>query len=76
MKIRMEKRKGGIYAQWYEILTKCPNGRLARCLIYQHQANTYAKAVKYFNDHWLTKGYVGIELRNAAPYSNSLALAC
>lgn len=75
MKIIMEKRKGGIYAQWYNIVGINLQGQRCNYLIYANQANTYAKAVRFFNKTWGSKGHIGIELSNAEPLNDSLCLA-
>ena len=76
MKIVMEKRKGGIYAQWYTVEGINPSGSRCNYLIYSNQANTYAKAVQFFKKAWGDKGHIGLELRNAEPFDSSLCLAC
>lgn len=68
----MEKRKGGIYAQWYEIVAISPIGRKVNVLIYSHQANSYPKAVRYYNEHIKPKGYKGLYLVNAQPFTTPL----
>jgi len=72
MKIVREERKGGIYAQWFEVLGYNPNKQRVRYLIYPNQANTFEEAEKYFNDNWGNKGHIGIELRNAAPFDKDI----
>jgi hypothetical protein len=75
MKIIMEKRKGGIYAQWYNIVGINLQGQRCNYLIYANQANTYAKAVRFFNKVWGSKGHIGIELTNAEPFNERFCLA-
>ena len=75
MKIIMEKRKGGIYAQWYNIVGINLEGKTCNYLIYKNQAKTYAQAVRFFNKVWGSKGYIGLELSNAEPFDDSLCLA-
>lgn len=75
MKIIMTKRKNGIYSQWYEVFGIDEKGDECWYLIFQEQANTYAKAVKYWNEKW-GKNNKAIYLRNAEPYNNQLAIAC
>jgi hypothetical protein len=75
MRIIMEKRKGGFYAQWYNIAGIDPQGQRCNYLIYANQANTYAKAVRFFNETWGSRGHIGITLRNAEPFGESLWLA-
>lgn len=75
MKIVMEKRKGGIYAQWYTVLGINPQGRRVNYLIYPQQAKTYAQAVRFFNEAWGKNGHTGLVLRNSEPYSNDYCLA-
>ena len=75
MRIKMEKRKGGIYAQWYNIVGINPEGQRCNYLIYSRQANTYAKAVRFFNKVWGSKGHIGIELCNAEPLDDNFWLA-
>ena len=75
MKIIMEKRKGGIYAQWYNIVGITPEGKRCNYIIYSNQANTYAKAVSFFNKTWGNRGHIGIELTNAEPFDGRFCLA-
>jgi len=75
MKIVMEKRKGGIYAQWYTIEGRNPKGNRVSYLIYPQQAKTYAQAVQFFNKTWGKDGHIGLVLRNSEPYSNDYCLA-
>jgi len=75
MKIIMEKRKGGIYAQWYNIVGITPEGKSCNYIIYANQANTYAKAVRFFNKTWGSRGHIGIELTNAEPFDGRFCLA-
>jgi len=75
MKIIMEKRKSGIYAQWYNIVGINLKGKRCYYLIYPNQAKTYAQAVRFFNKVWGSKGHIGLELSNAEPFDNNLCLA-
>lgn len=76
MKIVMEKRKPGIYAQWYNILGRNLRGQLCHYLIYPNQAKTYAQAVRFFNETWGKNGHIAYELRNSEPFEDILSLAC
>jgi hypothetical protein len=75
MKIEMKKRKGGIYAHWYELLYRDTQGRIVRFLIWSHQANTYAKAVRFFYASRV-KNCTTILLRNSEPFDEGMHLAC
>lgn len=65
MRIVMSKREAGFYAQWYEVLGE-RNGRPCTFLIYKHQADTYAKAARYWKERWGDRCKAHI-LRNAKP---------
>lgn len=69
----MEKRKPGIYAQWYTIIGLNRYGQKCYFLIYSSQANTYAKAVKFWNEMW-GDSCTAFTLRNSEPFDESLAL--
>jgi len=75
MKIHMSKRKSGIYAQWYVVIGLNPLGERCNFLIFYHQANTYAQAVKFWNKTWGEK-CKAFYLINAEPFSDSMAQAC
>ena len=64
----MEKRKGGIYAQWFEIVG-FKNGRKTTFIIYRSQASNYAQAVRFFNETWGHLKMKCLTLRNAEPYN-------
>ncbi len=76
MNIIREERKAGIYAQWFEVIGINPKGEKVRYIIYKEQADTYEKAEEYFNEHWGSKGHIGITLVNAAPFDIKYAMAC
>lgn len=75
MKIQMEKRKPGIYAQWFEVVGYNEFNRKVTFIIYKDQAANYAQAVRFWKKAWGHK-CKAILLRNAEPYSNLLTLAC
>lgn len=75
MKIKMEKRKGGIYAQWFEVFGLNEKGQPCWFLIYYHQAKNYAQAVRFWKKVW-GKQNQAIFLRNAEPMDDTLTLAC
>lgn len=75
----MEKRKGGIYAQWYVIVGYNKHNKhniLTNFLIYFNQAKTYPQAVKYWKEHWGKNGCRALYLRNAEPFDSNISLAC
>ena len=75
MKIKMSKRKGGIYAQWFEVFGLNAKGEECWFLIYQNQAKNYAQAVRFWNEKW-GKNCKAFYLRNAEPFDNRITLAC
>jgi len=76
MKIEMQKRKAGIYAQWF-CIEGLSGGKRTTYLIYAHQAKNYAQAVRFWNKMWGGRnGNKAFVLRNAEPYDPSLCLAC
>jgi len=76
MKIEMQKRKAGIYAQWFSI-DGLSGGKRTTYLIYANQAKTYAQAVRFWNKTWGGRnGNKAFVLRNAEPYNPSSYLAC
>lgn len=48
----MEKRKPGIYAQWYEVFAEPKEGDRHVFLIFADQAKNYAQAVRFWNKTW------------------------
>lgn len=76
MKIEMTKRVEGFYAQWYEVHGRDTYGRYIIYAIYSYQANTYAKAVKFWKDTWGHKKHFDLVLKNAKPFGNDLAYCC
>jgi len=75
MKIQMSKRKGGIYAQWFEVFGLNEKGQECWFLIYHNQAKNYAQAVRFWKATW-GKKCKAFYLRNAEPFDDRLALAC
>jgi len=73
----MEKRKGGIYAQWFEVFGLNEKGQECWFLIYRNQAKNYAQAVKFWKKTWGGRnGNKSFVLRKANPFDESLMLAC
>ena len=75
MKIIMKKRKGGIYAQWFEVFGLDAKGRECWFLIYYNQAKNYTQAVRFWNETW-GKTCKAFYLRNAQPFNNDYLIAC
>jgi hypothetical protein len=75
MKIQMSKRKGGIYAQWFEVYGLNEKGKHCWFLIYPDQARNYAQAVRFWRKGWGDK-CKAFYLRNAEPFDNTSATAC
>lgn len=75
MKIIMEKRKGGIYAQWFEVFGLNEKGKECRFLIYYHQAKNYTQAVKFWKEKW-GKNCKAFYLQNAEPFNENYFAAC
>ncbi len=71
----MNKRKKGIYGQWFEVLGINEKGDKTWFLIYYNQAKTYPQAVKFWNETW-GKKCKALLLRNSHPFNETLALAC
>lgn len=57
----MEKRKPGIYAQWYEVFAEPKEGDRHVFLIFADQAKNYAQAVRFWNKTWGDPGPLNIE---------------
>jgi hypothetical protein len=72
MKIIMEKRKPGIYAQWYEVFAEPKEGDRHVFLIFADQAKNYAQAVRFWNKTW-GKKYKALYLINAEPFNLNMA---
>lgn len=68
MKIIMTKRKGGFYAQWFNVFGLNEKGENCTFAIYYHQAKNYAQAVRFWNKHW-GKKCKAFFLVNAEPYN-------
>lgn len=75
MRIEMNKRKGGIYAQWFVVFGINEKGMECCFLIYRNQAKNYAQAVRFWNETW-GKNCRAFYLRNAEPYTDSYSKAC
>ena len=75
MKIQMSKRKGGIYAQRFEVFGLNEKGQKCWFLIYHNQAKNYAQAVRFWEANW-GKKCKAFYLRNAEPLDDRLTLAC
>lgn len=75
MKIIRSERKRGIYAQWFDIVGFNERGESCTFLIYHHQADTYKKAIKHWNNFY-GKTCKALFIKNSEPYNNSHALAC
>lgn len=72
----MQKRKAGIYAQWFVIEGISKKGSTL-FLIYANQAKTYPQAVRFWNETWgKDKSNKAFILRNAEPYDAKMYLAC
>ena len=72
----MQKRKAGIYIQWF-IIEGLSGGKRTTYSIYANQAKNYAQAVRFWNKTWGGRnGNKAFILRNAEPYDQSLCLAC
>lgn len=69
----MTKRKGGIYAQWYEVYGINEKGKETIFLIYPKQAKNYAQAVKFWKEKWGKNKCKATCLKNAEPFGNALA---
>lgn len=69
----MQKRKPGIYAQWF-VIKGLNNGQPTTYLIFPHQAKTYAQAVRFWRKTWgnnpRNKAFV---LKNAEPFNESIS---
>ena len=74
MKILMNKRKPGIYAQWFEVFGLNEKRQECWFLIYSEQAKNYSQAVKFWKNTW-GKDCKAFYLRNAEPFDNNLLLA-
>ena len=62
----MEKRKPGIYTNWYIVEAKDRIGCRVIFAINKDQAKTYAQAVNFWNREW-GKFYTATLLRSAKP---------
>lgn len=71
----MEKRKPGIYCQWFEVDGMNKNGRRCKFIIYYHQAKNYAQAVRFWRKTW-GDACTAFALYNATPAPEGLAKAC
>lgn len=75
MKIIMEKRKPGIYAQLFEVVGVNEKGSKCLFLIFADQAKNYAEAVRFWNKTW-GKKCKALYLINAEPFNLNLNIAC
>lgn len=72
MKINNSPRKPGIYAQWFTIIGFNKQGLPCLFHVYEYQADTFEKAIEFFNIHW--PDCTGLEIRCSEPYDTNLAL--
>lgn len=65
----MEKRKNGIYVDRYIVEGNDFQGREINFHIYNEQANTFAKAIKFWEENW-GRNHKAILIRHSKPLSN------